>query len=135
MNLRIAQEPDLSPDAFIDILQRSTLAARRPVEDRQIIAGMLRSADLILTARNEAGEVVGIARALSDFHYCTYLSDLGVDTRYQRQGIGRRLLEATHAAAGLHTTLILLAAPDARTYYPHIGMEPHDSCWIRRNDL
>jgi predicted N-acetyltransferase YhbS len=53
-----------------------------------------------------------------------------VDTTFQRRGIGRELVRRTHEAAGLHTTLILLAAPAARTYYPHIGMTPHDSCWI-----
>jgi len=43
---------------------------------------------------------------------------------------GRELIRPTHAAAGLHTVLILLAAPAARSYYPHIGMVAHDSCWI-----
>ena len=53
-----------------------------------------------------------------------------VDRADQRQGIGRTLIRLTHDAAGLHTTLILLAAPLAREYYPHIGMQAHDSCWI-----
>ncbi len=64
------------------------------------------------------------------------LTDLAVDVQFQRQGIGRELLRRTHEAAGLQTTLILLAAPKAATYYPHVGMEPHGSCWItpgRRN--
>lgn len=55
-----------------------------------------------------------------------------MDLRHQGLGIGKRLVEETHAAAGSHTTLILLAAPAARGYYPRIGMEPHDSCWITR---
>ncbi len=122
-------EPDLGPDEFIDVLERSTLAERRPVHDPARIRGMLEHADVIATARVE-GRLVGVSRAVSDFHFCTYLSDLAVDQQHQGSGIGRELLRRTHAAAGLQTTLILVAAPKARTYYPHIGMTPHDSCWI-----
>jgi predicted N-acetyltransferase YhbS len=129
MDVTYQREPDLSPEGFIDILDRSTLAERRPVEDRGTIEGMLRNADLIVTAR-AGGLLVGVSRAITDFAYCTYLSDLAVDQRHQRLGIGRELIRRTHEAAGLKTTLILVAAPRARTYYPHIGMIQHDSCWI-----
>ena len=91
---------------------------------------MLAHANVIVTARNQEGLLVGVSRAMTDFGYATYLSDLAVDEVYQRRGIGRELIQRTHAAAGLETALILLAAPNARTYYPHIGMTPHDSCWI-----
>ncbi|MCA9075448.1 MAG: GNAT family N-acetyltransferase [Planctomycetaceae bacterium] len=122
-------ECDLPVDEFIDVLRRSTLAERRPVDDVDRISGMLRQADLILTARID-GVLIGVSRALTDFHYCTYLSDLAVDVEFQKQGIGRELVRRTHEAAGVETTLILLAAPAARAYYPHIGFEAHDSCWI-----
>jgi ribosomal protein S18 acetylase RimI-like enzyme len=122
-------EPGLSPDEFIDVLVRSTLAERRPVHDRATIATMLAKADVVLTAR-DAGKLVGISRAITDFSYCTYLSDLAVDEQFQRQGIGRELIRRTHEITGLNTTLILLSAPAAINYYPHIGMTKHDSCWI-----
>jgi predicted N-acetyltransferase YhbS len=95
---------------------------------------MLRHADVILTARHQ-GLLVGISRAITDHHFCTYLSDLAVDVAFQRQGIGRELIRRTHEAAGLQTTLILLAAPKAREYYPHIGMQPHESCWTLPHSL
>jgi ribosomal protein S18 acetylase RimI-like enzyme len=129
MQVMYRREPDLSPEEFIDVLVRSTLAERRPVHDRAAIEGMLHHADVLLTARHE-GLLVGVSRALTDFAFCTYLSDLAVDQQYQRRGIGRELIRQTHEAAGRHTTLILLAAPRAMTYYPHIGMTRHDSCWI-----
>jgi GNAT superfamily N-acetyltransferase len=116
-------------EAFVDLLLRSTLAERRPVDQPETIARMLAEADIIVTARL-GGKLIGIARSLSDFAFCTYLSDLAVDQAHQRQGIGKELIERTHAIAGLCTTLILLAAPKAREYYPHIGMAAHDSCWI-----
>lgn len=129
MSVTYQREPDLSPQEFIDVLVRSTLAERRPVQDGDTIRAMLKNADLIITAR-VGGLLVGVARTITDFAFCTYLSDLAVDERHQRQGIGRELIRRTHEAAGLHTTLILLAAPKAVTYYPHIGMTRHESCWI-----
>lgn len=122
-------EPTLAVDEFVDVLQRSTLAERRPVDDVTTIAAMLANADVIVTARDSRGLLVGVSRAITDFSYCTYLSDLAVDEAFQRQGIGRELIRRTHLAAGLKTNLILLAAPKAETYYPHIGMLHHNSCW------
>jgi predicted N-acetyltransferase YhbS len=124
-----ALEPGLADDEFIDVLTRSTLAERRPVDEPETIRGMLANADVLVTARVE-GRLVGISRAITDSSYCTYLSDLAVDRAFQGRGIGRELIRRTHEAAGLGTTLILLAAPLARSYYPHVGMTPHDSCWI-----
>jgi ribosomal protein S18 acetylase RimI-like enzyme len=129
MSVVFELEPQLSCKEFLDILRRSTLAQRRAVDDLARITRMLRNADIIVTARSATGLLVGVSRAITDFHYCTYLSDLAVDADYQRQGIGRELLRRTHEAAGLKTRLILLSAPAARNYYPHIGMQPHDSCW------
>ena len=130
MKINYANEPSLTAAEFIDVLRRSTLAERRPVDQLERVERMLRGADVIITARCD-GRLVGVSRAITDFAYCTYLSDLAVDEQFQRQGIGKQLIEETHAAAGLETRLILLAAPKARTYYPHIGMQPHDSCWMK----
>lgn len=123
-------EPNLRVSDFIDVLRCSTLAQRRPVHDAEIIGRMLRQADLIVTARDDAGLLVGVSRALTDYAYSTYLADLAVDEAFQGRGIGRELIGRTHEAAGLHTMLILLAAPKAETYYPHIGMRQHGSCWV-----
>ncbi len=122
-------EADLSVSEFIDCLIRSTLAERRPVADLETMEGMLRNADLIITARNHDGLLVGVSRAITDFHYCTYLSDLAVDQKYQGQKIGRELVRQTHLRAGLKTNLVLLSAPQAQTYYPHIGLTQHSSAW------
>lgn len=130
-DIRIQLEPDLSPVEFVDVLERSTLAARRPVGDLDVIAGMLKHADLIATARDSSDRVIGVARSITDFHYCTYLSDLAVDVANQGCGIGKQLIDFTHEAAGRRTTIVLLAAPAAATYYPHIGLTSHDSCWIK----
>jgi GNAT superfamily N-acetyltransferase len=124
-----ALEPELSAEEFRAVLIASTLAERRPADDLPRLHTMLRQADLIVTAR-DGRRLVGISRAVTDFSYCCYLSDLAVDGAYQRQGIGKRLIAETHQRAGELTTLILVAAPAAETYYPHIGMQQRPSCWI-----
>ena len=129
MTTTYQREPDLAPEEFIDVLVRSTLAERRPVHDAGTIKAMLKNADLIVTARID-GLLVGVSRAITDFAFCTYLSDLAVDEKHQRKGIGQELIRRTHEAAGPNTTLILVAAPKAQAYYPHIGMTKHESCWI-----
>lgn len=128
MQIEYALEPELSAEEFRAVLLSSTLAERRPAQDLARLDSMLRHADLIVTAR-AGGVLVGIARAVTDFSYCCYLSDLAVDAAYQRQGIGKRLIEETHRAAGEGTTLILVAAPAAEGYYPKIGMKHLSSCW------
>lgn len=129
MEITYAVESGLTVGEFIDVLRRSTLAERRPVDDTARVAKMLEHADLIVTARDAEGTLIGVSRAITDYSYCTYLSDLAVDQAHQQRGIGRRLVQETHQRAGLTTTLILLSAPQAASYYPHIGMEKHDSCW------
>ncbi|MEE9385498.1 MAG: GNAT family N-acetyltransferase [Nannocystaceae bacterium] len=128
--LRYAVEPDLSVDAFIGILRRSTLAERRPVAEPTTIRDMLANASILVTARSGT-QLVGVARSITDFAYCTYLSDLAVEVAFQRQGIGKELIARTHEAAGRGTTLILLSAPKAASYYPHIGLTQHNSCWTQ----
>jgi ribosomal protein S18 acetylase RimI-like enzyme len=123
----------LSTDQFIDLLHRSSLAERRPVEDPERIAGMLRHADLTVTAW-DGSLLVGVARSVTDFHYCCYLSDLAVDRAYQRQGIGRQLIHKTREQLGPSCTLILLAAPAAQDYYPRLGFTRHDSAWVLHPD-
>lgn len=128
MTIQYALEPDLTAEEFRDVLVSSTLAARRPADDPARLEKMLRNADVIVTAR-DGGKLVGISRAVTDYAYCCYLSDLAVDVAYQRKGIGKELIARTHAAAGEKTTLILVAAPAAETYYPRIGMQHLKSCW------
>lgn len=127
-NVVFTVEPQLPVEEFIDVLRRSTLAERRPVDSRETMQRMLSHADIIVAAR-VSGELVGVARSLTDFCYCTYLADLAVDVAWQRQGIGRQLIARTHQEAGRETLLILLSAPAAVDYYPHIGFERHPACW------
>ncbi len=121
--------PELSALEFINVLQRSGLAARRPISDMECIEGMLEGASLMVAAY-DGDLLVGIARSVTDFHYCCYLSDLAVDQAYQRQGIGADLIARTQDELGDQCKLILLSAPAAVDYYPHIGFEHHPQAWV-----
>jgi predicted N-acetyltransferase YhbS len=120
-------ENDLSVDEFRRVLISSTLGARRPVHDEERLQKMLDHGNLIITARDD-GRLIGVSRSLTDFAFCTYLSDLAVDQEYQKQGIGRELIRQTKLSAPL-AKLILLAAPAAISYYPKIGMKQFEHCY------
>jgi predicted N-acetyltransferase YhbS len=121
-------EKNLGVPEFRDLLIRSTLGERRPVDEPERLAAMLEYGNLIITAR-EDGKLIGLARSLSDFQFCTYLSDLAVDEARQRKGIGRELIRQTKLAAP-RAKLILLSAPRAVAYYPRIGMKKWDQCYV-----
>ena len=122
---------DLDLDSVIELYVASTLGERRPVDDRNAFSAMLQHASLVVTAW-EGDLLVGIARTLTDFAYCGYLSDLAVRASHQRRGIGIELVRRTRARMGPRALLVLLAAPRAVEYYPRIGFHRHESAWILR---
>jgi len=99
------------------------------VGDGARIESMLTHANLLCTAW--AGDLlVGVARSVTDFSFCCYLSDLAVDVAYQRRDIGTELMRLTQKRLHPQCKIILLAAPQAEGYYPKIGMTPHPSAWV-----
>ena len=121
---------DLDVDQMIELYRESTLGERRPVDERDRMAAMLRNANLVVTAWEE-DRLVGISRSVSDFSYVTYLSDLAVRLSHQRMGIGRELMRITQREGG-RAYIVLLAAPKAVDYYPRVGFTQHPSAWILR---
>ena len=134
-NIQYRINEAISALQFRELLQASGLAERRPVEDMACLTGMLDNANLVITAwhtESDAGllKLIGIARSVTDFHYCCYLSDLAVHSDFQKHGIGKQLQRLTQSQLGPHGKLILLAAPAAADYYRHIGFEHNDRCWV-----
>lgn len=119
----------LSVDQFIELLRESTLGARRPVDDRECMAGMVNNSNLMVTAW-DGGKLVGVARSMTDFHYACYLSDLAVHEKYQKRGIGKKLQALTQQQLGARCKLIVVAAPDANAYYGHLGFANNPRCWV-----
>jgi predicted N-acetyltransferase YhbS len=116
------------PD-IIRVFKASGIA--RPTDDPARIERMFQEADLTVSAWD--GEtLVGLARALTDFAYCCYLSDLAVDASYQKQGIGKQIVETLRSELGDAVTLILVSAPAATAYYPRVGFEKSETAYLIR---
>jgi predicted N-acetyltransferase YhbS len=129
MPITYARDRHIDRAQFIDLLSRSTLGERRPIDDAACIDAMLANANLLITAW-DGDRLVGVARSVTDFAYCCYLSDLAVDASIQRAGIGRELIRLTQAALGPKAKLILLSAPKAVDYYPRVGFTRHENAYI-----
>lgn len=128
-DIHYATDIVLTADQFRDLLIRSTLGERRPIDNRECVRGMLEHADILATAW-DGEKLVGISRSLTDWHYACYLSDLAVDAAYQRRGIGRQLIDLTQRKLGPLCKIILLAAPAAENYYSRVGFEHNSRAWV-----
>lgn len=120
-------------DQLIDLFKKSTLADRRPVNRPEVLAGMLKNADIIITAW-DGENLVGLARALTDYTYVTYLSDLAVDKLYQHKGIGKRMIEETQQRTEPDCMMVLLAAPKANNFYPKLGFSLNPRAWTLKSN-
>lgn len=119
----------LRTEDIIRVFQASGI--RRPIDDAARIGRMFAQSNLVLSAW-DGERLVGVCRALTDFSYCCYLSDLAVDRACQHQGIGRELVERTRTLLGEEVSIILLSAPEAMDFYPRLSFEPVTNGFIVR---
>lgn len=119
----------LAPKDVVRVYEASGI--NRPTKDLSRIARMFVTSNLVISAWSD-GTLVGVCRALTDYSYCCYLSDLAVDKAYQRQGIGKRLIAELRDVLGDEVSLILLSAPEAMSYYPGVGFAAADNAYIIR---
>jgi len=133
MSIEYKINTPISTDQFIELLRLTTLGERRPIEDRKCIRGMLQNSNLVVSAW-ETGKLIGIARSITDFHFVCYLSDLAVDEKFQKQGIGTELQILTQQQLGPKCKLILIAAPAANDYYEQLGYSQNPRCWWLERD-
>jgi len=131
--MNIQYKTGLTPTtaAIIEVYDSSGI--NRPTKDIQRITDMYANSNLILTAW-DGDLLVGVSRALTDFHYCCYLSDLAIRKEYQKLGIGKELVRLTKEALGPRCMLLLLAAPTAMEYYPKIGMDKLDNAFMIKRE-
>lgn len=106
----------------------------RPITDLTRIQKMIDHSNLIISAW-EGSALVGVARAVSDFGYCCYLSDLAVDQRYQRRGIGKTLIALIQKAIGPEVSLILMSSPSSRIFYENLGFKRFTNGYISKGIL
>jgi ribosomal protein S18 acetylase RimI-like enzyme len=131
-----AREPTLDVAEFRRVLVESGLGAIRPVEDTDRLKAMLSASNLIVTARLDGpgSPLVGVARCVTDFAWCCYLSELAVSASAQRLGIGKGLLDEARRQLGPKVSLILASVPEAVRFYERAGMTRlPDTFWYRRD--
>lgn len=122
---------DLIPDREAVIAVYRSAGLNRPYAEPDRIQAMLDNSDIIATAW-QGQRLIGIGRAITDYTYCCYLSDLAVTPEFQRQGVGRALLEAIRAKLGDEVSIILHARSGAESYYPGAGYEALSNCFVSR---
>lgn len=127
MEITYRENTPVTVEQVIELYRSAGL--RRPIDDKPRLQTMLDNANLTLTAW-DSDRLIGVARALTDFAYCCYLSDLAVHADYQRQGIGKELVYRMKARLGDRVMLLLLHAPAAAGYYPRIGFTKVENGWI-----
>ncbi|CAH0344571.1 GNAT family N-acetyltransferase [Bacillus sp. CECT 9360] len=124
MNISYKTTTEIGSEDLSRVFKASGI--RRPSDDLPRLQRMIDNADIIISAWDD-GKLIGVARAITDYSYCCYLSDLAVDREYHNKGIGKELLRLLLEQLGEEVTLLLLASPVAMEYYPHIGFEKVDN--------
>ena len=128
-NMHFEINAEISVDEYVELIKSTPLGERRPLNDLQRIEGMLKNSNLIVTVR--FGErLVGMARAITDFFWVAYIADIAIDPNYQRVGLGKKLILKLRNELSDECKLLLLAAPFAVDYYPHIGFVKEDRGWV-----
>lgn len=132
-----AAEPRLDVDEFCRVLLDSGLGATRPTGDRPRMQQMLDQADLVVTARLDRPDrmLVGVARSITDFSWCCYLSELAVSSEAQGLGVGTGLIDETRRLIGPRVSLVLASMPESVGFYERIGMPRQaDTFWFKRSE-
>lgn len=127
----ISYQFHIIPDTADIISVYTSSGINRPTADKDRIEKMYVNSNLVITAWDD-NILIGIARSLTDFCYACYLSDLAVRSEYQKRGVGRMLISLTQNEIGPETSLILIAAPSAVSYYPAAGFEELKNGFIIR---
>lgn len=133
MSIEYRSDATLDVQQVIDLYKSTTLGARRPVDKPDVFREMIDKSPIVITAWDDE-KLVGLARALSDLVYVTYLADLVVHENYQQQGIGKKLIDLTQAQAAPDCMLVLLAAPLANDYYPKLGFTHNPRAWMLKSN-
>lgn len=133
MEIQYRLNQTINAAQFVNLLNRCALGERRPVDNETCIQGMLDNSNLVVSAWI-GDELIGIARCVTDFHYCCYLSDLAVDNDLQDSGVGKTLVQLCQDQLETTCKIILVASPDANSYYQHIGFSNNPRCWTLAGD-
>ena len=123
------REERLTAGEYVDFLKRTDLGSQYPKERfEERVERLVRNVSVSLVARDQTGTVVGVLFGLTDFAYWLYVTDLGVDRAYERQGVGTLLMKTAHRIAGgeKDIAVYLIANEKAVPFYEKLGMKKAD---------
>lgn len=132
MTIVYAQETALSAADYISVVGATYMRDYRPLANAERVAKILAGSNMVVTARDETGEIVGLGRGISDGEWVVYLADLAVRDDRQRQGIGSGILKKMKEIIGPGMGIVLVAYPEAVDYYKKIGMGEMAAFYIDR---
>ena len=127
--MEITYRTDILPAVAQVIELYNNAGLPRPTNDPDRIEKMFQNSGLVVTAW-DGDKLVGISRTITDWVWCSYLSDLAVNPEYKKSGIGKRLIELTREKVGDQSMLLLLSVPTAMEYYPKVGFTKEDRGFI-----
>lgn len=126
MSISYVINHDVKPAELATLFENSGISRLKDINQ---ISKMITNANLIISARDDR-RLIGVLRALTDFSYSCYVSDLAVDRKYQHKGIGKELMRIAHETLGDKVMILLLSSPDADSFYSHIGFEKAQNAWL-----
>jgi len=127
MQITYKDSLDIKAEELSNVFMMSGI--KRPYQDLDRLQRMINNSDIVITAWEDE-QMIGIARAVTDYSYCCYLSDLAVNKEYQKSGIGQQLIERVREKIGEECSLVLLSAPEAVNYYPKVGFTQTDKAFV-----
>ena len=134
MSIVYAQETGLTAEEYIACVGKTKLGASRPLGNAARIQAMIDASDLLVSARNEEGSLLGLSRTITDWHWVAYCMDLAVVENQQGGGVGKALLTETIRILGPGVGMALLPLPGVESFYSRFGMSEYPAFWHKRED-
>ena len=131
MTIICAQETGLTAEEYIACVGQSALGPTRPLGNTDRVQAYLDSSNIVVTARDESGRLIGLFRGMTDWHWICYCADLAVAETHQGQGIGGTLMDKAAEILGPGVTVTLLALPGAEGFYHKIGLTQTNAAFYR----
>lgn len=121
----VIYKTNITPSASQVITLYNNAGLPRPTGDADRIQKMYDNSNLVVTAW-DGDQLVGVSRCITDWCWSCYLADLAIEPGYQKEGIGRKLIQLTKETVGEEVMILLLSVPTAMDYYPKVGFTKED---------
>jgi GNAT superfamily N-acetyltransferase len=122
----------IDPLTYRDLLVSSGFTGVWPVDDLDRMRRMIAGASLLVAA-TRGGQLMGVARCVTDFAWICYRSELAVSKEAQGLGVGKGLIDKVREVLGPDVSLALMSYEESFGFYRRIGMQQRsDAFWFGR---